>query len=567
MEIGTERIMPVFGKIRAAAGASDENPVITVQGTDGSEDRHGTPISTSGWNFEPFKRNPCALWAHGAVDGWPAVGVIQDIRSFGGAWDFDSAMLIKQWRHLDVNMPAFLWETYRDFGLGAVSVSFIPKKWEDYTSKDIPSYFAEGVRYLEQELTEISFVNVPSNRNALAKGMERYRGLGKGDVLARLLGYEIPSIVLRSEKPEERMPVQPTMPITPATTAPPAKTSSRARLAALRTTIRTIREAFRGYWIDSADSCGSAYVYVETCPICGNALTIGCDCTETLTAEQAAAEQATISEMLDISSQRLAAALTGWESAEHDALRSFCSSAVFAAMWDVDRFLQMQDFWYPESEASEVGEVSPEAMRKFITAVKGDPKALARMRRQVAARAIAAAAEDEPEANTPEESLQQLNDATKELMELWSASDKGNDDVETVMSALDDAEERIDEAVAAMKADQGADAKEKAEKKKAFLAARAQRVGAEISAKNQKRLEGVHDHARAIVDEMRDILAMDDDNLTTDKSGLISVSRAGGEGHSSTVISATDAPAAGAGGRSTPPSQPDLYRGILSVTR
>jgi hypothetical protein len=172
MKIGSERIVPVFGNIRAAEGATDERPIITVTGTDGSEDRHGSVLNPRGWRTAPYLRNPVALWAHGTVAEYPYVGKTLALRSAGGGWDFDIEFLLGPWRNMANNMAAFLWEAYRDADMGAVSISFIPMKWTDREATSIPSFFAENVEYQEMELTEISFVNVPSNRNALAKAYD-----------------------------------------------------------------------------------------------------------------------------------------------------------------------------------------------------------------------------------------------------------------------------------------------------------------------------------------------------------------------------------------------------------
>lgn len=326
MEIGTERILPVFAQLRAADGASDENPVITVTGTDGSEDRHGTPINPRGWDFKPFERNPVALWSHGTVDNWPAVGAIQGIRGVGGAWDFDSAMLIKQWRHLDVNMPAFIWEVYRDFGMGAVSVSFIPKKWEDYESKNIPSFFAEGVRYLEQELTEISFVNVPSNRNALAKGLERYRALGKGDGVARMLGYDVSPIIIRSAD---------------LTKGTMTKTEAfRARLA----------ETLKRYCCEP---------YREPKP----------DVTD---ATQQAAEVTLMTDMAAALLAVIEVGFTGWRNSKETLQRGNYAAQVTNAMWEIEGLLWRAKEWYGAELAIDLPAYGVDELEPIVSAAAPD---------------------------------------------------------------------------------------------------------------------------------------------------------------------------------------------------
>lgn len=362
MTIGSERIMPVWCQIRAAEDATDEKPIIAITGTDGSEDRHGTPIESTGWNFTPYRDHPVALWQHGEVKHWPYVGVTNDLRSGGGSkWDFSIELLTNQWRHLDVNMAAFLWETYRDFNIAALSVAFIPKTWEPYEATGIPSFFSEGVRYKTQELTEVSFVNVPSNRNAVAKTFEKWRGMGRGEGLARMLGYEISPIIIRTQ-PEEKMPE----PI--ATPEPEAKRAPSAFRALLKSSVVALRCG--GYYDDYYDPA-------NYCPLCGARLGT-CNDAETVTPEDASAEQATITAMIGIKTQQLSIALDGWASAEHDALRSYCSSAVYDAMWQVERAWQFAEYWYDDLIGVAEPTVTADAMRAFTDAVTKDPVELKR---------------------------------------------------------------------------------------------------------------------------------------------------------------------------------------------
>lgn len=199
MEIGTERILPVWCSFRAADGATAERPILTVIGTDGSEDRHGTVINPDGWQIDAYMRNPVVLWQHGEVAEFPYVGKTLAMRKVGGAWESDIELLVGLWRHMNCNLAAFLWEAYRDHGMGAISVSFIPKEWRDRKATDIPSFFSEETEYTKQELTEQSFVNVPSNRNGLVQAIEKERAAGRfNDHLGRMLGYTTSPINIRS---------------------------------------------------------------------------------------------------------------------------------------------------------------------------------------------------------------------------------------------------------------------------------------------------------------------------------------------------------------------------------
>lgn len=480
MEIGTERIMPVFGNIRAAEGASDENPVVTIIGTDGSEDRHGSVINPRGWLTASYLRNPKVLWSHGTDEGKPALGETVALRSVGGAWEFDIKFALGPWRNIQDNLAQFWWEWYRDFGgTLASSVAFLPKKWIDRQAKEMPTFFAENVEYTEQELTEISFVNVPSNRNAVTEAVARARSAGKfSDGLASMLGFAVSPIIIRSQ-PEERMsvPKEKAAPVESraaatecdccADDASPCDCATKDETtdgtcschsdcadcsdlgcdglaAAVEASAPSSKKRGSGgivdpYWVGdtvsispevlrkksngeplnaeeqsalsmwtralndsdgvterqpptssfraalkesiSAIRCGDYrddYGYVEYCPLCYAKLGT-CNDAEDVSPEDATSEQATITAMLTAKTQQLHAALAGWSTAEHDALRQFCSDNVYNAMWNVEKLWVMAETWYDDMiPAAETPEGMPRMLRKFTEATLKDPAALKR---------------------------------------------------------------------------------------------------------------------------------------------------------------------------------------------
>src|SRR5205814_6660098 len=73
---------------------------------------------------------------------------------------------------------------YKGGFLTAVSVGFIPLRWEDSPSSSSSSSMRR--KYLEQELLEVSAVSIPANPNALKLGL-REGVVEKGDV-EELLG-------------------------------------------------------------------------------------------------------------------------------------------------------------------------------------------------------------------------------------------------------------------------------------------------------------------------------------------------------------------------------------------
>lgn len=151
-------------------GKSDK-PLIHVVGTDGSEDRHGSVINPRGWDMTAYRTNPVVLWGHD--QRIPLIGNTVDLEFDKGRWIFGIEFAVEEWdAYGDRNLARLIWKLFDGDKMRATSVSFIPKEWQDRQATTIPSYFAENVEYTRQELTEISAVNIPSNRAALKKSIE-----------------------------------------------------------------------------------------------------------------------------------------------------------------------------------------------------------------------------------------------------------------------------------------------------------------------------------------------------------------------------------------------------------
>jgi hypothetical protein len=332
MELGSERIMPVFGNIRAAEGANDENPVLTIVGSDGSEDRHGSVINPRGWDTTSYLRNPVVLWSHGAVAEYPSLGETLALRSAGGKWEFDIRFALGPWRHMRDNLAAFLWEYYRDFGgTLASSISFIPKEWKEREATTIPTFFAENVEYLRQELTEISFVNVPSNRNALTKAVEQARSAGRmTDGLAKMLGYSVSPIILRGAAPQEPHPED--------------IARKRERASALRVRISEIVKR----------CCGCVEYYKEPTP-------------EPISDEARKAEVTTLNELAASMLDFLDINLRGWKTTETDVLRNWCASNVSWAMSGYDWCAWALDEWFDEEIGATIPDINFEDLEASVS--------------------------------------------------------------------------------------------------------------------------------------------------------------------------------------------------------
>src|SRR5712675_12270 len=73
-------------------------------------------------------------------------------------------------------MAKIAYGLYKGKFLNAVSVGFVPIRWEDAPKSSSSSASSSSSpirrRYLEQELLEVSAVGIPANPNALALGLK-----------------------------------------------------------------------------------------------------------------------------------------------------------------------------------------------------------------------------------------------------------------------------------------------------------------------------------------------------------------------------------------------------------
>ena len=123
-------------------------------------DRHGDVVSADGWRLEGYLRNPVLLWAHDYRR--PAIGRAVAV------WGEPRRLLAK----VEFAPTAFAQEVAALYEQGfqcGVSVGFRPMRWEE--RRDLRTGAFLGLRYLEQELLEVSAVPVPANREALRRGV------------------------------------------------------------------------------------------------------------------------------------------------------------------------------------------------------------------------------------------------------------------------------------------------------------------------------------------------------------------------------------------------------------
>ena len=161
--------------------ASDGDEMVFVISTD-EVDRHGDIVSASGWRLDAFRRNPVVLWAHDYR--FPVVGRVAELWSDTQAAADGPAVrvgrLLARIRFAATPFAQQVAGLYRGGYQRGVSVGFRPLRYEERRDSRTGAFL--GVKYLEQELLEVSLVPVPSNREALS------RSEGMADVLAAETG-------------------------------------------------------------------------------------------------------------------------------------------------------------------------------------------------------------------------------------------------------------------------------------------------------------------------------------------------------------------------------------------
>ena len=145
-----ERFWDGDGSEKAGAG-----PLVFVAST-GEVDRHGDTVAPEGWRLDAYRDNPVVLWAHDY--GEPAIGRAEAVWSDGRA-------LRARLEFAPTEFAGQVERLYRQGYQRGVSVGFRPLRFEE--RRDPVNGAFLGIRFLEQELLEISAVPVPANGGAL----------------------------------------------------------------------------------------------------------------------------------------------------------------------------------------------------------------------------------------------------------------------------------------------------------------------------------------------------------------------------------------------------------------
>ncbi|MCY3690882.1 MAG: HK97 family phage prohead protease [Chloroflexota bacterium] len=163
------------GPYHEAGKASGElsSGTLTFVASTGAVDRHGDTVAPEGWRLDAYRENPVVLWAHDYRR--PAIGRAQSVWRDGGA-------LLACLEFADTDFAREVEGLYRQGYQQGVSVGFRPLRFEE--RRDARSGAFLGIRFLEQELLEISAVPVPANRGALLA----HRGGVAAEVVGLLRG-------------------------------------------------------------------------------------------------------------------------------------------------------------------------------------------------------------------------------------------------------------------------------------------------------------------------------------------------------------------------------------------
>jgi HK97 family phage prohead protease len=176
--MNNEREMVLRGLETVAAEAPAEEAagaVIDFVASDATVDRYGEVIEPEGWKLENYRRNPVFLNSHRSTDVLNTLG-----KALIVAVRYERLFLRVEFAVKENPIARVAYSLYRGGFLRAVSVGFMPLKWEDGK--------AGGPwrrRYLEQELLEVSAVGIPANPNALTLALEQ-GAVTRGDLLQAL---------------------------------------------------------------------------------------------------------------------------------------------------------------------------------------------------------------------------------------------------------------------------------------------------------------------------------------------------------------------------------------------
>ena len=142
---------------------------IDFRSSDSTLDRYQEVITVAGWKLETYRKNPVVQNAHSYCSLADTIGksIITEVRSGAGVSPASYLFQRIQFVVEENPMAKVAYGLYRGGFLKAVSVGFIPLRWENGSKET-------GYRrkYVEQELIEVSAVSIPANPNALTLALK-----------------------------------------------------------------------------------------------------------------------------------------------------------------------------------------------------------------------------------------------------------------------------------------------------------------------------------------------------------------------------------------------------------
>lgn len=207
--LSIETRTPSAGEIDNRSSESAAADTLDFVASDESLDRFGEIISAAGWQLEAYRRNPVFQNAHQYGDilftlGKALLTEVRGLSSNSSAASPNPYLFQRIQFATNINPVARIaYGLYKGKFLNAVSVGFIPLRWEDGGAEGAAGRGFRR-RYLEQELLEVSAVGLPANPNALALGLKS-GAIQKADL------EEIVGLLKSLCAPRRLNPVQPGM--------------------------------------------------------------------------------------------------------------------------------------------------------------------------------------------------------------------------------------------------------------------------------------------------------------------------------------------------------------------
>ena len=165
-------------------GAPGSSATLDFIASTATLDRYHEIIEPAGWRLDSYRSNPVFQNAHNYGDILFTLGkaLSTEVRAIGSG----QALCQRVEFATEVNPIARIaYGLYKGGFLNAVSVGFIPLRWEDGGASAAGAQSAPRRRYLEQELLEVSAVAIPANPDALALGVKS-GAVAKADLRATL---------------------------------------------------------------------------------------------------------------------------------------------------------------------------------------------------------------------------------------------------------------------------------------------------------------------------------------------------------------------------------------------